>query len=56
MQPHERIAAAIRDANDAGRTGLVPFITAGYPDPKRFIETLKAVASNGDVVELGIPF
>lgn len=56
MQPHERVAAAIRAANDAGRTGLVPFITAGYPDPKRFIETLKSVANNGDVVELGIPF
>ena len=56
MQPHERIATAIRAANDAGRTGLVPFITAGYPDPKRFIETLKSVANNGDVVELGIPF
>ncbi len=56
MQAHERIAAAITAANDAGRPGLVPFITAGYPDPGTFIETLKAVAEVGDVVELGIPF
>jgi tryptophan synthase alpha chain len=56
MQAHERITAAIRAANDAGRTGLVPFITAGYPEPKDFIETLRAVADAGDVVELGIPF
>ena len=56
MPAHERIAAAITAANDAGRPGLVPFITAGYPDPDRFIETLKAVADVGDVVELGIPF
>jgi len=56
MQAHERISAAISAANDAGRTGLVPFITAGYPDPDAFIETLRAVASAGDVVELGIPF
>jgi len=56
MQPHERIGAAIAAANKEGRTGLVPFITAGYPDPERFIETLKAVAANGDVVELGVPF
>jgi len=56
MQPHERIAAAIRSANDAGRTGLVPFITAGYPEPQQFLETLRSVADNGDVVELGIPF
>ena len=56
MQPHERIGAAIAAANSAGRTGLVPFITAGYPDPGKFIETLEAVAAVGDVVELGVPF
>lgn len=56
MTPHERIGEALRDANDDGRTGLVPFITAGYPEPARFMETLQAVASVGDVVELGIPF
>jgi tryptophan synthase alpha chain len=56
MQPHEKIGQALKSANDAGRTGLVPFITAGYPDPDTFIATLKNVASVGDVVELGIPF
>lgn len=34
----------------------MPFITAGYPEPGEFLETLKAVATVGDVVELGIPF
>lgn len=56
MQPHEKIGAAIAAANSAGRTGLVPFITAGYPDPENFIKTLEAVAACGDVVELGVPF
>ena len=56
MKAHERVAAAIRAANEAGRTGLVPFVTAGYPEPKDFISTLKAVAGVGDVVEVGIPF
>ena len=56
MQAHEKISAALAAANEAGRTGLVPFITAGYPEPGDFIETLKAVARVGDVVELGIPF
>ena len=56
MKAHERVTAAIRAANDAGRTGLVPFVTAGYPEPKDFISTLKAVAGIGDVVEVGIPF
>jgi tryptophan synthase alpha chain len=56
MSAHERIGAAISAANKAGRPALVPFITAGYPEPKEFTDTLKAVASVGDVVELGIPF
>ena len=56
MKAHERVTAAIRAANEAGRTGLVPFVTAGYPEPKDFVTTLKAVAAVGDVVEVGIPF
>ena len=56
MQPHERVGAAIRAANDEGRPALVPFITAGYPEPADFIETLKDIAGVGDVVEIGIPF
>ena len=56
MKAHERVTAAIRAANEAGRTGLVPFVTAGYPEPKDFVSTLKTVAGIGDVVEVGIPF
>ena len=56
MQAHERIGAALTAANDAGRPALVPFITAGYPEPADFITTLQAIAATGDVVELGIPF
>ena len=56
MKAHERISAAIAAANEEGRPALVPFMTAGYPEPVDFIDTLKAVASAGDVVELGIPF
>jgi len=56
MPAHERLTAAITAANDQGRTALVPFMTAGYPEPGEFINTLKAVAEAGDVVELGIPF
>jgi tryptophan synthase alpha chain len=56
MQPHERISEAITTANDEGRTGLVPFITAGYPDPATFASSLQAIAEVGDVVELGVPF
>jgi len=56
MQPHERISEAIAAANKDGRTGLVPFITAGYPDPVTFGTSLQEIAEVGDVVELGVPF
>jgi tryptophan synthase alpha chain len=56
MQAHEKIGAAIDKARDEGRTGLVPFITAGYPDPATFVETLAAISAVGDVVEIGVPF
>lgn len=56
MQAHERIAAAIGAANEEGRPALIPFLTAGYPEPAEFIAALERVAAEGDVVELGIPF
>jgi tryptophan synthase alpha chain len=56
MKAHERIGAALTAANDAGHPALIPFITAGYPEPSDFISTLKSIAQVGDVVELGIPF
>jgi tryptophan synthase alpha chain len=56
MPAHERLTAAIKAANDSGRTALLPFITAGYPEPGDFIATLRAIAAVGDVVEIGIPF
>jgi tryptophan synthase alpha chain len=56
MTPHERIGAAIRAAASEGRTALVAFITAGYPDKRRFRETLAEVAASADVVEVGVPF
>ena len=56
MKADDRLSAAIVAANDAGRTALLPFITAGYPEPRDFIATLKRIAAVSDVVELGIPF
>ena len=56
MKAHERLSAAIQSATDSGRTALVPFFTAGYPEPRDFMATLNDVASAADVVELGIPF
>lgn len=56
LKPHERITAAIRATTASGRTALVPYITAGYPQKDRFIATLRAIAREADVVEVGVPF
>ena len=56
LKPHERITAAIRQTTGEGRTALVAYITAGYPQKERFIATLKAIATEADVVEVGVPF
>ena len=56
MPAHEKLTAAINAANSADRPALVPFITAGYPEPSTFIDSLKAIAKVGDAVEIGIPF
>ncbi|MGN6318248.1 tryptophan synthase subunit alpha [Trinickia sp.] len=40
-----------------GKKGLIPFITAGYPDPARTVEFMHALVAGGaDVIELGVPF
>ncbi|HJP37612.1 MAG TPA: tryptophan synthase subunit alpha [Gammaproteobacteria bacterium] len=56
MQPHARISAALNAAVAAGRVGLVPYVTAGYPDRNTFVDTLKKIAAVADVIEVGVPF
>lgn len=54
--PRDRIRNSISACTAAGRTALIPFITAGYPDPARFVDDLRAIASVSDVIEVGVPF
>jgi tryptophan synthase alpha chain len=56
MLPRDQISAALSSANSNGKVALVPFITAGYPEKDNFINTLKSIAAEGDVVEVGVPF
>lgn len=53
---HERITNAIGHASKTRGVALVPYITAGYPEKDRFIDTLRAIAAVADVVEVGVPF
>ena len=56
MKPHERITAAVNQAATGGGIALVPYMTAGYPDKEKFVDTLRAIAAVADVVEIGVPF
>ncbi|MEO8808620.1 MAG: tryptophan synthase subunit alpha [Rhodanobacter sp.] len=41
----------------AGRTGLVPFVTAGDPSPAHMVALMHALVDAGaDLIELGVPF
>jgi tryptophan synthase alpha chain len=54
--PRDTISAAIRAAVRQGRPALVGFLTAGFPTRQGFKDSLAAVASVCDVVEIGVPF
>ena len=51
-----KLTGRIRAANAEGRTALVPFLPAGYPDPERFWTEMRAMDEVADVIEIGMPF
>lgn len=53
----QRIADCFKAAKNAGRKVLIPFITAGDPDPDWTVAVMHALATAGaDLIELGVPF
>jgi tryptophan synthase alpha chain len=52
-----RLQGVFRELRAAGRTGLVPYITAGDPHPRHTVKLMHALVAGGaDVIELGVPF
>ena len=52
-----KIANVFSKLKAEGKKGLVPFITAGDPDPTLTLELMHALVRGGaDVIELGVPF
>jgi tryptophan synthase alpha chain len=52
-----RIAATFARLKEQGRKALIPFITAGDPEPGQTVPLMHALAKAGsDVIELGVPF
>jgi tryptophan synthase alpha chain len=54
--PRDSISAAIRAAGAQGRPAVVGFMTAGFPDRQHFRAHLASIATEADVVEIGVPF
>ncbi len=52
-----RIAAAFAAARDTGRTALVPYIVAGYPDAATSLRiAIAAIDAGADLLEVGLPY
>ncbi|MHC1479785.1 tryptophan synthase subunit alpha [Frateuria aurantia] len=52
-----RIERRFSELKAAGRTGLIPFVTAGDPLPGAVVPLMhELVASGADLIELGLPF
>ena len=47
----------IEKAGSEGRIALIPFITAGFPEPERFPQVVRDLDESGaDIIEIGVPF
>jgi tryptophan synthase alpha chain len=56
MLPRDSISTALRTAKESGRPAVVAFLTAGFPTREKFPELLRDIASESDVIEIGVPF
>lgn len=52
-----RIQARFENLHKAGRKALIPYITAGDPNPAMTVPLMQALVESGaDILELGVPF
>jgi tryptophan synthase alpha chain len=52
-----RIAAAFARARAERRAAILPYLTAGYPDPSETVDLVRALEDGGaDLIEIGLPF
>ncbi len=52
-----RITESFKNLKSQGRKALIPYVTAGDPEPKVTLPLMHALVESGaDIIELGIPF
>ena len=50
------IEAAFHHAQEERTAALMPYFTLGYPNIETSLDIIEAIAANGDLLELGVPF
>jgi tryptophan synthase alpha chain len=51
-----RIDSAFQKAKAENRAAFVPYLTAGFPDERKFIEVALGLLTVADVLEVGLPY
>ena len=51
-----RLAPTWRALGARGRTALIPYLTAGYPDRPTSLDALRVADGLTDIIEVGVPF
>jgi tryptophan synthase alpha chain len=51
-----RLAATWAELRQRGRIALIPYLTAGHPDPARSLDALRMADEVADILEVGVPF
>jgi tryptophan synthase alpha chain len=51
-----RIDAAFSTARADGRAAFIPYLTAGFPDPERFLKAARELLTVADLLEVGLPY
>ncbi len=50
------VKEAFQKARAEGRRAVIPYLTAGYPSPEKFLDYARALAEEADLFEVGLPF
>lgn len=56
MTGEGRISAAFEATKASNRAAFMPYLTAGYPDPERFVRDARLLLEHADLLEIGLPF
>ncbi|WP_028575736.1 tryptophan synthase subunit alpha [Desulfonatronovibrio hydrogenovorans] len=57
MKTDNILTLKIQQALNQGRSALIPFVPAGFPDKDTFRETIMELDRSGaDIIEIGVPF